>query len=132
MEYQISIFDKEPLTWFQENLKHGSGFENGKVRIYAAALTLNNKQFADYLKEEYGIGGRSIDGGFMDYGSKGIEFRKYKENQSEIHNWTETAKEIKKLISIDDYLTDKEKERIKEIQQNNNGQIPCPIPRYKF
>jgi hypothetical protein len=125
------MFDDEPLTWFQENLLHGSGFENGKIRIYAASLNLSTTDLASFLKEEYGTGGRSIDGGFMDYNPKGIELRKWKEEKSEIHTWSEAAKEIKHLISMDRYLTDKEKNKIKEKQKEFNG-LTLPVSRYAY
>lgn len=131
MEHQISFFDEEPLSWFSENLLRGSGFEGGKVRIYAAALNMDKKKFADYLKNEYGVGGCSINGGFMDYNAAGIKLRKWKENYEESYDWNKVAAEIKRLINTNQYLTCKEKEKIKEIQVQFNG-TPVPVPRTHY
>ena len=131
MEHQLSFFDEEPLSWFSENLMRGSGFAGGKVRIYAAALNMDKKKFAEYLKNEYGVGGCSIKDGFMDYGPTGIKLRKWKENYEEMHGWNEASEEIKRLISIDLYLTKKEKEQIKEIQVQFK-KIPIPVPRTHY
>ena len=132
MFQQISMFDNDSLTWFQENLLRGSGFANGKIRIFAAVLNLAMSELANFLKEEYGIGGCSIEGGFMDYNAKGIQLKKWKEEKIEVHSWAETAKEIKKLISMDLYLNNKEKETIKTIQANHDGKLPLPIARFKY
>ena len=131
MEHQLSFFDEEPLSWFSENLLRGSGFAGGKVRIYAAALNMDKKKFADYLKNEYGMGGCSIEGGFMDYSTSGIKLRKWKENYEELHDWNEAAVEIKRLISLDKYLSDIDKEKIKEIQAQFKG-IPVPVPKTHY
>ena len=44
-------------------LRIGSGFVNGKYRIYHlyTAMNVNAKDKATYLKNEYGIGGRTYD-----------------------------------------------------------------------
>ena len=54
---QISIFDLlNPVeSRFTSEMKRGSGFAGGKVRIYAASLHTNKDQFAEFLKEEYGV-----------------------------------------------------------------------------
>ena len=131
MEYQISMFDTEPLNRFQTVLTYGSGFASGKIRIYAAAINFNTAELASYLKEEYGVGGRSIDGGFADYDSKGIMIRMWNSEEKEIYSWSECAKEIKHLISMDRYLDNKDKEIINEIQRKHNS-LPIPIPRYSY
>ena len=73
---------KQPSALFSSDeeidrvLLGGSGFANGKMRIQALYDTQPNaKERADYLKNEYGLGGRSwtfSDGtrGFVDYSSK--------------------------------------------------------------
>ena len=132
MEYQISFFDEEPLTWLEENLLHGSGFEGGKIRLYAASLNMNISDFATYCKKEYGFGGWSIDGGFLDHTPKGIRLKSWKNEYEENYDWSYIAKTIKKLISIDRYLTDKEKETIKRIQEKNDGILPSPTPCARY
>lgn len=62
-------------------LRIGSGFVNGKYRIYHlyTAMNVNAKDKATYLKNEYGIGGRTYDfknkkqdKGYIDHDSKGL------------------------------------------------------------
>ena len=132
---QISIFDLiEPISRFTSELKRGSGFAGGKVRIYAASLHTTKEQFAVFLKDEYGIGGHSTtfpDGetGFTDYNAKGITIREWKSKKDEKHNWKEAADEIKRLIIHDEYLTDKEKAKAQEVAENSGGSLPMPHPR---
>jgi cephalosporin-C deacetylase-like acetyl esterase len=109
MEHQISMFDTEPLTEFQEALLHGSGFEGGKHRIYSAALQLPFKNFSSFLKKEYGIGGFSFKDGFVDYGSSGICMWKFRSDKRSDYSWNEVAKAIKQLIATDMYLNEKDK-----------------------
>lgn len=113
---QISMFELlEPPTEsrFTAEIKCGSGFENGRVRIFCASCNLGAKALANFLREEYGIGGHLItfpDGarGFADYNSKGIALRVWKEKESEKHSYVEAAHEIKRLILRDEYLTEEE------------------------
>lgn len=59
-------------------LQSGSGIENGKIRIAALFLSESDaKKRVDFLKEEYGTGGRTHyfeDGthGWVDWDAKGI------------------------------------------------------------
>ena len=84
----------------------GTGFEGGKFRVadfYQA--NPSKKDFADFLKNEYGIGGHSGDGPvkFADHDSKGIEITLTtgKEN----FTWNEVAKVISELIEKGEYIT---------------------------
>lgn len=131
--YQLNMFDAPDnmLTPYEKCLVRGSNFEGGKIRIYAAAFTVPNKDFSKFLKEEYGIGGCSTDDGFMFYESKGISISKRPSYEKQTYKWTQVAKDIKRLINLDLYLTDKEKERIKDIQKKNNG-LPTPEPKYQY
>ena len=133
---QISIFDLlNPCeSRFTSECRKGSGFEGGKVRIYCAALNMNIKELAVYLKDEYGVGGHSADfpdggRGFTDYNPTGLKIREWKTNVTEKHNWQEVAREVKRLIANSDYLTDKEWERVREVSRMNGGPLPVPIPR---
>ena len=84
----------------------GTGFEGGKFRVadfYQA--NPSKKDFADFLKNEYGIGGHSGDGPvkFADHDSKGIEITLTtgKEN----FTWNDVAKVISELIEKGEYIT---------------------------
>ena len=104
-----------PKEIIDNYLASGSGFANGKYRIYEQfQKSLSLKENADFLKKEYGTGGGTYAGGVSDYNydcdAKGVRIRKgYEENAPEIRmNWTEVAKEIGRLISDDRYLNKKE------------------------
>ena len=104
-----------PKEIIDNYLASGSGFANGKYRIYEQLQkSLSLKENADFLKKEYGTGGGTYAGGVSDYNydcdAKGVRIRKcYEENAPEIRmNWTEIAKEIGRLISDDRYLNKKE------------------------
>ena len=116
---QISIFDllEEHESRFTSECRNGSGYEGGRVRIYCASCNLGLKDFAGFLKEEYGMFyGHSVtfpDGvrGFADYSGKGMRLSQFKSDWSEVHSWLEMAKEIKRLIYDGDYLTEKVRKR---------------------
>lgn len=135
---QISIFDMiETESRFTHEVKTGSGFEGGKVRIFCASLNLGIRQLAEFLKDEYGTGGHSAsfpDGGhgFTDYNPKGLTIREWKSNETEYHSWTEVAKEVKRLIIRNEYLTEKETEKAKDICRRNGGPAPVPNPRMRI
>ena len=98
----------------RENLIHnevmrGTGFVDGKFRVadfYQA--NPSKKDFVDFLKKEYGIGGHSGDGPvkFADHDSKGIEITLTtgKEN----FTWNDVAKVISELIEKGEYITQKD------------------------
>lgn len=134
---QLSMFDllQDTESHFTAQIRRGSGFEGGRVRIYCASCNLGVKELAAFLKEEYGVGGNSItfpDGqsGFADYHPAGIELRVWKTHEVEKHKWTEAAAEVKRLIFANDYLTDKDWQKVQEIQQHF-GNLPVPHPRMR-
>lgn len=129
---QLSMFDEEPLTYLEENLLRGSGFENGRVRIYVATNNLNDKDLAVFLKEEYGIGGSSIKNGMMDYNSKGIHLRSWDGTKDESYNWNYIAKCIRKLVETSRYLSNNDKIKLNKVREDNNGKLPMPRPRLRY
>ena len=132
---QLSIFDllsPQVESRFTSECRKGSGFAGGRVRIYCASLNLGVKEFAGFLKDEYGVGGHSAtfpDGahGFTDYNPSGFMIREWKTNVTEKHNWQEVAREVKRLILNGEYLTEKEQEQVREIC--GDGPAPMPIAR---
>ena len=98
----------------RENLLHnevmrGTGFVDGKFRVEDFYKTNpEKKDFIDFLKKEYGIGGHSGDGPvkFADHDSKGIEITLTtgKEN----FTWNEVAKVISDLMDKGEYITQKD------------------------
>lgn len=103
-----------------ENLRRGSGISDGKKRIYNF---FNEDKFlqerAEFLKKEYGTGGRShalsgARGSSEWHDAKGIKLEK--ENCSDIFlNWNQVAKRIQTLIESDRYI---EKEELTEQTEN--------------
>ena len=98
----------------RENLIHnevmrGKGFQDGKFRVADFYETSpSKKDFADFLKKEFGVGGHSGDGplNFTNYDSKGIEIETTagKEN----FTWSEVAKVIFDLMNKNEYITQKD------------------------
>ena len=92
------------------SLANGSGFEGGKARIYEFFQTPHMpKESADFLKKEYGIGGRTHavsreSGSYEDHGSKGITLRKAGCADVQM-NWSKVASRISELIRMNRYLT---------------------------
>ena len=134
---QISLFELlEPCeSRFTAEVRRGSGYSDGRVRIYCASCNLGVKELAAYLKEEYGeaYGHSSTfpDGvrGFADYKAKGMELWEFKTRNSEKHTWLEMAREVKRLIFAGEYLTEKDKAKVEEVAKRF-GNLPCPKPRY--
>ena len=91
------------------SLANGSGFEGGKTRIYEFFQTPHTpKESADFLKKEYGIGGRTHavsreSGSYEDHGSKGITLRKAGCADIQM-NWNKVASRISELIRLNRYL----------------------------
>ena len=92
------------------SLANGSGFEGGKTRIYEFFQTPHTtKESADFLKKEYGIGGRTHavsreSGSYEDHGSKGIALKK--NGCADIQmNWNKVASRISELVRLNRYLT---------------------------
>lgn len=106
-----------PNEIINDHLANGSGFRDGKYRIYEQfRKSLSQKENADFLKNEYGIGGGTHAGGvsgyYYDHNAKGICISKgFADNATRINlNWIEVAKRIQLLINNDRYLNEKEKE----------------------
>lgn len=118
----VFSFTQEMIDSF---LKEGSGFDKGKFRIYEQLTkSLSSKENADFLKNEYGIGGRSRDefGLLEDHNSKGITLKRgYEENAPTLRiTWLEAEKRIRELISLNRYFNDREKEEYEEWLEDKN------------
>ena len=104
-------------------LVRGTGFRNGKYRVYQFYQTLHTQQDAlAFLKKEYGIGGHShtfLDGssGFVDHDAKGIRFRVRGNDGEQNFSWRAIDSRLKELIAFDRYLTEKEKAYLPTYEQ---------------
>ena len=104
-------------------LGRGSGVAGGKFRIYEYAKEGHDrKDFVDFLKREYGIGGHSaaLPNDFFsneEHSAKGINIKKggIMEPLAEVTlSWNVVAKRITELVFEDKYLT---KEQLAQYEQ---------------
>ncbi|MDD6826111.1 MAG: YodL domain-containing protein [Oscillospiraceae bacterium] len=107
----------------EKEIMLGSGFEDGKFRIekFFKENNPDTKQFADFLKKEYGIGGHSAPDNmypisFINHDAKGLEFN-VSGGENFTVGWTDTAKKITELINSNKYITENDiNKRIKHYQ----------------
>ncbi|EEQ60529.1 SNF2 family N-terminal domain protein [Clostridiales bacterium 1_7_47FAA] len=99
----------------------GSSFVGGKGRIYAFFMENHtDKEKVRFLKDEYGIGGRShaLSGATHsgeDHDGKGLHYKK--QDCPDVHlNWEKVAKRITSLVQKDRYLTEQEQAQYDKIQ----------------
>ena len=131
--YRSNLKDIAPIQSFitqdeiEENLKRGSGFSDGKKRIYEFFTKKHDlKEQADFLKNEYGVGGSSHalsaareSGEWHD--AKGIKYNKG--NAKEILlSWSNVARRINDLIKKNRYIDEEsfEENRKKKTDQEIN------------
>lgn len=99
----------------------GSGFCEGRFRIqefFSATVLPTVKEQADWLKKEYGIGGRTWDfrdgeKGFLDYDAKGLRIKRYASDNApdyfRLLPWNEVARRLHLLVHNDQYLDENNK-----------------------
>ncbi|MEG2136403.1 MAG: hypothetical protein RR150_09970, partial [Clostridia bacterium] len=112
-------------------LRGGNPVHGGKGRIYRFFQTPHtDKERADFLKSEYGIGGRShalsgADNSYEDYSGKGLTFSRGNMSQPYAKvtlNWIQAARRIGELVDMGRYLTPEEAEQIRQ-----EGDMPKAI-----
>ena len=120
-------------------LRHGSGFEGGKLRIAALYASHPEPKAAQaFLKEEYGIGGRShtyLDGlgGFIDYDSKGIRFSRRGFSEQMLLRWPAVEQHIRSMVENGTFLHAEEKSKYDELAKRLEGlDFPVPTPRMQY
>ena len=110
----------------------GSGVEGGKGRIYEYfTADHTGKEKAAFLKDEYGIGGRShaVSGASHSdesHDSRGIVLKKAGCANVEL-SWTKVAARIDSLIQKDRFLSPREKERYAQLQQEKETERELPV-----
>mgnify|MGYP002707915804 CR=1 FL=1 len=103
-------------------LTRGSNIEGSKGRIYAYFKEKHSpREQADFLKDEYGIGGRShaVSGASHsgeDHSGKGIVLKKQDCPEIQL-NWANVASRISELIRKDRFLTQEEKTQYEQLQR---------------
>lgn len=100
----------------------GSGFCEGRFRIqefFSTTVLPTVKEQADWLKKEYGIGGRTWDfrdgeRGFLDYDAKGLRIKRYASDNApdyfRLLPWNEVARRLHLLVHNDQYLDENNKQ----------------------
>ena len=112
-------------------LDRGSGVEGGKGRIYEYFTADHaGKEKAAFLKDEYGIGGRShaVSGASHSdesHNSRGIVLKKAGCANVEL-SWTKVAARIDSLIQKDRFLSPREKERYAQLQREKEAERELP------
>ena len=112
-------------------LDRGSGVEGGKGRIYEYfTADHTGKEKAAFLKDEYGIGGRShaVSGASHsgeNHDSRGITLKKADCANVEL-SWTKVAARIDSLIQKDRFLSPREKERYAQLQREKEAERELP------
>ncbi len=113
-------------------LDRGSGVEGGKGRIYEYfTADHTGKEKTAFLKDEYGIGGRShaVSGASHSdesHDSRGIVLKKAGCANVEL-SWTKVAARIDALIQKDRFLSPREKERYAQLQQEKETERELPV-----
>lgn len=123
--YRSNLKDIVPIQSFitqdeiDESLKIGSGFSDGKKRIYEFFTEKHDlKEQADFLKNEYGVGGSSHalsaareSGEWHD--AKGIKYNKGNAKEIQL-SWSNVARKINDLIKKNRYIDEESFEENKE------------------
>lgn len=113
---QIALFEmdveEKVHKLFVNDLKRGSGFEDGKKRIHDLfKRNLTKFETIKLLKDEYGIGGRSTlaypEGYRQGHGTKGIEIT-IGTGEEKQFTWSQVYDELFNLIETGEYLEDEE------------------------
>ena len=110
-----------PQEIIDHTLQSGSSFEHGKYRIYSYFLQEHsNKEKAEFLKQEYGMGGSVTDylgeSFRQDTNAKGytIQWKNYETTLK----WTVVAKRIDELIAVGRYMSNREMEYLPEYEKD--------------
>ena len=109
-----------PQEIIDHALQPGPPFEHGKYRIYSYFLQgHSNKERAEFLKQEYGMGGSVTDylgeRFHQNRNAKGytIQWKNYETTLK----WTAVAKRIEELIVVGRYMTERELAYIPEYER---------------
>lgn len=113
-----------PQEIIDYTLRNGSGFSEGKFRIYSFFLQGHTtKEKVAFLKDEYGTGGHHpvlIGTGIgEDHDAKGLKlYRGFGEDTEQVLlKWENVAKRIDELITADRYMSQKELAYIPEYEK---------------
>ncbi len=101
-------------------IRRGSGFEDGKFRIFSHYLHDHTEQeHIQFLKDEYGTGGTGWTGYNEAHDAKGIVFSRgnlMKPYDKVTLNWRQVSRRLEELIRSGRYLSEKELEYLPEYE----------------
>lgn len=131
--YRSNLKDIAPIQSFitqdeiDENLKRGSGFSDGKKRIYEFFTKKHDlKEQADFLKNEYGVGGSShalsaARESVEWHDAKGMKYNKGNAKEIQL-SWSNVARKINDLIKKNRYIDEEsfQENREKKTDQEIN------------
>ena len=133
---QLSLFDtdlSEDETRLREILKRGSGFEGGCLRIYAAEKLLDGDRFAEFLADEFNVGGHSVRSenfsGFVDYNGRGMIVREWKTNREWKYSWKQIARIYRDMIGMGEFPEYRVISLYEEARKAGKG---APAPRIHY
>jgi hypothetical protein len=104
-----------PIEELDNELTRGSGFFQGKFRIYQHYQDLGTQdEHVKFLRDEFGTGGHSpLDGSeySVSSDSKGLTFQRDKAALQARHTipWAKVSKRLEQLIAADRYLSERDK-----------------------
>ena len=104
----------------------GTSVEGGKSRIYDYYInnSPSDKEFADFIKREFGIGGRSSHDYFqqisLSWDTKGLLLYFYSDSTKYLYSWSEVAKATATMIDNGTYLSEADIAKIEQ-QAHDNG-----------
>ena len=117
-------------------LRRGGNVSGGKGRIYRFWQEPHSaKEKADFLKNEYGIGGGNAAFShnfhtYEDHSGKGVRLRK-PECGDVLMTWPQVVKRIDKLMAQDHYLTAAEKAKLNAPKEEKKApEIPADVVEY--
>ena len=120
---KLSAFSVFQADIDHELCRYGSGFSQGKFRIYKFFEGMpSNEAAVAFLKKEYGIGGHSHtslngESGFVDHDGKGLHFSNHNYEEKHTVTWRAVAQRLRELIALDRYLTEEEKAYLPTYEQ---------------
>ena len=120
-------------TLLKEACRRGSGFDGGRVRIWAMLEGGLFPQYRDrWMQDEFGIGGHSMaDHWFANNNSKGLQIENLRTHEEFRYTWHEVVRCYQQLINTGEFLTRSDEQQITEIAAKY-GKPPYPRPRLKY
>lgn len=131
---QISMFSMIPdEEWrfraLREKLRGGKlGWSSSRIRIYSAATKLDKDRLADYIQNEYGICGGSVEDGTVSFCCRGAELYNFKTKEFTRVPWHRIRDMIVEMINDGKYLTAEDREEIEKIKKEHSGTLPLMPP----